>query len=86
MNKYVKALAGLVLFSATVHLSILLVYAFIWRNIDIWNYFNILELDFIWPKIAGGLLFNTLSGICAAIIYMAFLIYQIEKERNRPKS
>lgn len=81
MNKYLKALASLILFSAITHLCILLVYAIILKDINMWNYFKIIELNRIFPGIDQGGFFNVLSVITAVAIYSFFLIkYGYKKE------
>jgi hypothetical protein len=87
MNKYLKAALGLVFFSVFLHLFILLVFAFIRQDIGLWNYFNILEIDFIFPNVASGWFYNTLSGIAAAAVYLlCLLIITIRSRKNKVKN
>ncbi len=73
-NKYIKALKRTILFSAVVHLSILLGYALFTNNFKILNLYNILDLEFIFPNILNGSFSDISSLIVLIIIYILFLL------------
>jgi len=73
-NKYIIALKRTILFSAIIHLLILLWYAINTGNLKIINLFNILDLDLIYPNILKGNLSDFLSILALIIIYIVFLV------------
>ncbi len=77
-NKYLNALFLLMLVSATVHMLILFGFAIAKQDIYILNYFNILDLDIIFPSILfNSLVGNISAGLLVLVIY--FLILTINK-------
>lgn len=73
-NKYLNALFVLMLFSAAVHMIILICLAIFRGDIYILNYFNILDLDILFPAIFyNDFLGSILSFIFAGILYILIL-------------
>jgi len=67
--RYLDALLKLILFSALVHIVILVIHAVRERDFSVMNYFNILDLDFFFPGIEEGVLSNVLSVVVMVVIY-----------------
>jgi len=73
-NKYLNVLFVLMLFSAAAHMIILICLAVFRGDIYILNYFNILDLDILFPTIFyNDFLENILSFIFAGILYILIL-------------
>lgn len=72
-NRYVRAALQLVLFSALLHLGILLIEFILSGDLRLFNYFNILDLPFFWPGIDSGAISHLLSAVIIAGIYIFFL-------------
>ena len=68
-NRYVQALMGLILFSAIIHMFLLAVYAVIDADVTYLNYFNIIDLDLIFPNIGMGGFSQIFSLLTAVVIY-----------------
>ncbi len=73
-NRYLDALLKLMLLSASIHMIILILYSIIKLEPAHVNYFNILDLEFIFPGIEEGLLSNVLSVVSVIIVYLAIFI------------
>ena len=71
-NRYLDALLKLILFSALVHIFILVIHAVREKDVSILNYFNILDMDFFFPGIADGVLSNVLSVGVMVVIFGLF--------------
>lgn len=86
-NRLWDAFLKLVLFSAGLHVVLLVVYSILHLNFLPLNYFNILDIDLFFPGIINGALSNILSVICIVAIYL--LIYfnltdkSVEKVRRK---
>lgn len=77
-NKYVNSLLLLMLFTAGIHMLILLFVAFSRGDLYILNYFNIVDLDILLPQIfKNDFLGNFASLVFATGIY--FLILKSNK-------
>lgn len=73
-NKYFNAIFVLMLFSASLHMLILFYLAIIQKNIYILNYFNILDLDLLFPKIfVDNFTLNCIAFLVVIILYIYFL-------------
>jgi len=73
-NKYLNSLFLLMLFSASVHMLILFYLAFSRGDLYILNYFNILDLDILFPLIFRNNFFgNFTSLIFAVLLYILIL-------------
>ena len=73
-NRYLDALLKLMLLSASIHMIILILYSIVKLEPAHVNYFNILDLEFLFPGIEEGLLSNVLSAVCVVIVYLAIFI------------
>lgn len=73
-NKYANAVLLLMLLSASVHMLILFFLAFNKGDLYSLNYFNILDLDILFPSIfKNGFLGNFASLIFTASLYILIL-------------
>jgi len=80
-NRYLNSLFILMLFSALVHMLILFFSAFSRGDLYILNYFNILDLDILFPAIFQNNFFgNFASLIFVALFYV--LILKISSKNN----
>ncbi len=73
-NKYIDALLKTMLFSASIHMIILIVQAIRTGDIMIINYFNILDLEIYYPHILKIPQTHLIAASVALIIYLTFLI------------
>lgn len=73
-SKYVEALKKTVLFSATVHLLILLGNAIFTNNLKMLNLFNILDIELLFPNILNNSFSDISAIIVLFIIYIVFLL------------
>lgn len=73
-SKYIQALKKLILFSASTHLVILAIYAITNNDLQILNYFNIIDIDLFFPEIVNTYLYQALAVIIPTGIYVFFLI------------
>ena len=80
-NKYFVALKNLILYSAIIHLILLIIYSIIKWDIVYLNYFNILDFDLFLPNIIHGYLSQILSIIVLVIVYL--VIYFIPLKNNK---
>ncbi|OGZ84035.1 MAG: hypothetical protein A2599_00990 [Candidatus Staskawiczbacteria bacterium RIFOXYD1_FULL_39_28] len=72
-NKYLNALFLLMLFSAIVHMVILFIFAIVSKNVNILNYFNILNLNYFMPDFFNNLLGNITSFLFVILLYAIIL-------------
>ena len=72
-NKYLNALFLLMLFSAIVHMVILFIFAILSKNVNILNYFNILNLNYFMPDFFNNLLGNITSFLFVILLYAIIL-------------
>ena len=72
-NIYLDSLFKLMLLSASIHMIILIGAAILRADIKILNYFNIPDLEFIFPHIVDGFASDVASALVAAAIYGVFL-------------
>jgi|GEM_PF-751963 hypothetical protein len=80
-NRYIKALTGLVLLSASIHIVILVIYSIINLDIRYLNYFNIIDVDLFLPEIADGPLSQILSIITIVVVFI--VIYAGLTKKNK---
>ena len=78
-NKYINSLFILMLFSAIVHMLILFFLAFARGDLYILNYFNILDLDILFPAIFK----NDFFGNFASLIFMILLYLLVLKTSSK---
>ena len=79
-NKYFDALKKLIMFSAIVHISLLVIYSIIKFEMIHINYFNILDLDLFFPNIIYGPFSLIFSIITMIIIYFIFYFEILKKK------
>jgi len=72
-NKYLNAMLVLMLFSAAVHMVILVFFALASRDLYVLNYFNILDVDLLYPAIFNTAAGNIFAGIFMIGLYLAIL-------------
>lgn len=73
-KKLIDALKNMVLFSALFHMTLLIIYAIATGNINVLNYFDVLDLEFYWPPIVGGWESNIASLFAAILVTVFFYI------------
>lgn len=73
-NKYLDALLKLFIFSATIHIVILIIYSIIHLSITSLNFFEILQLNLIFPFLTNNLIIMIPATIAALDIYLFFLL------------
>ncbi len=71
-NRFLNALSKFLLFSAYIHFILLVSYTFYHMDFMSMNYFNILDLEFLFPSILEGLRMQILAGLIAVFIYVLF--------------
>jgi len=72
-NKYLNALLVLMLFSAIAHMAALFILALAGGNVQVLNYFNILDIDALIPNLLNGFAGNVISWLIAASLYLVIL-------------
>lgn len=80
-NRYIKALTGLVLLSASIHIVILVIYSITNWDIRYLNYFNIIDVDLFIPEVVDGLLSQILSMVTIVVIFI--VIYAGLKKKKK---
>jgi hypothetical protein len=78
-NKYLNALFLLMLFSATIHMLILFVFAVISKNVHILNYFNLINLNYFIPDFFSNTSGDIISFLFVIVLYIIILNFN---ERN----
>ena len=78
-NRYFDALLKLMLFSAIVHVGLLIVYSIFSKDLFILNYFNILDFDLVYSRIATGVTNFIISGVVVIVIYIIILRFFTKK-------
>ncbi len=77
-NKYINALKGLMLFSAILHMFLLIVYSIINLNMIELNFFSIVNLDLFFPNIINGSFSQIFSIITMLVIYCTFYFISLK--------
>ncbi len=72
-NKYLNTLFMLILFSAIVHILILFYIAITTANLNILNYFSILQINYFIPNFLSDFWGNIISIIFVIFIYFTIL-------------
>ena len=72
-NKYINALFILMLFSAIVHMLIIFYSALTLGDLYIINYFNILDLDALYPEAFNSFIGNVFSILFVVAVYLVIL-------------
>lgn len=68
-NKYLNTFFLLMLFSAMIHMLVLFALAITSKNIYVLNYFNILDLDLIFPLLLNNFWGNVASAVTVVLLY-----------------
>ena len=77
-NDYLDALFKLMLLSAAVHMIILIATAIVNLDFKVLNYFNILDLEIIFPSIIEGVA----SDVAATVVAIAIFVYFLWQNRS----
>ncbi|KAF0134252.1 MAG: hypothetical protein FD145_764 [Candidatus Saganbacteria bacterium] len=75
MKRYIDALKRFILFSAITHIILLIIKFIATRNLNIINYFNILDIDLFIPGVVQSQMSQVLSPIVMVGIYLVILKY-----------
>jgi len=81
-NPYIDALLKLMLFSASLHMAILIANSLFSGNFGLLNYFDILDLEWIFPSLSGTGLPFILGTLLALGIYTLFLVQSINHQKK----
>lgn len=75
-NKYINAVLLVMLFSAGIHMLILFYLALISGNFYLLNYFNIIDLDVLFPSLfTNSPMGNIVSVLLVVLLYFFILKY-----------
>jgi len=74
-NRYLDALLKLMLFSAIFHMILLVIYAIRVQSILPLNYFNILDVDLLYPIAINGNVAQIFAGGFALALWIVFYIF-----------
>lgn len=80
-NRFLDAFLKLLLVSAIIHLSIIVVFLIITKNIKVLNYFNILDIDSFFPEVINGTLSQILSAGIVIFIYIVIFFFFTKSKR-----
>lgn len=75
-----EAVKKLIQFSAITHLSILFISAILESNIVVLNYFNILDIDFLFPGIIEGTASQVIALLTGFLIFVIIYAFFTNKE------
>ncbi len=73
-NKYLNSLFILMLFSASAHMLTLFYLAFARGDLYILNYFNILDLDILFPLIFKNDFFGNFASLIFAVLFYTLIL------------
>lgn len=82
LKKVGKSFLNLFLFSAIMHIIILLISVIKNGDIKYLNYFRIIGLEEFWPKITNGGISDLVSALVMVSVVMFFLIISFRKIRE----
>lgn len=68
-NKYIEALIKFILFSAILHIILLVIYSIFKGKLIYLNYFKVLDLDLFFPGITNGLASQAFSFLILVLVY-----------------
>ncbi|MGE0793112.1 MAG: hypothetical protein AB7V77_02965 [Candidatus Woesearchaeota archaeon] len=77
---YFIALKNLIIFSAIIHMCLILVYSILTKDISFLNYFNIIGLNLFFPEIVGSI---TQIFSFTSIIILFLIMYRLESLRGK---
>lgn len=69
------------LFSAAIHMVVLVFYFFQTKDFSLFNFFSITELDLFLPVDKGGTLSDVISAVTSLLLFVGFYIF-ISKYRK----
>lgn len=72
-NKYLNAFLLLMLFSAIVHMIVLFCWFLASKDIYVFNYLNILNLNYFYPDLSGNIWWYVLSVVSVILTYLIIL-------------
>lgn len=81
MKKIIKCFVKFVTLTALFHILFLIIKTIKDGNVKNLNYFRILDLDFLFPKITHGLLSDILSLTLMLSIFGVFLFFSFQKKQ-----
>ncbi len=73
-NRYIDSVFKLILFSASLHILILFMAAFLRKDPPMLNYFKILNVEYLFPNFPFGNFSNVASVFVLFSVYLIFLI------------
>ncbi|MBU2103245.1 MAG: hypothetical protein ABH865_09475 [Candidatus Omnitrophota bacterium] len=74
-NRFQEAFVKFVLFSAIIHVVVLLILALRSATATYLNYFYILQINLLFPGLTHGAMAQIVSILSAAIIYLVILLF-----------
>ncbi len=80
-NNIVLAFVALMLFSAAIHIVVLVCYFFQTRDFSLFNFFSITELDLFLPVDKDGVLRDVISAALSFSLFVVFYMF-IKKYRK----
>ncbi len=81
-NKFFKGLKNIMLLSAVFHMIMITVYSITKSNTVKFNFFDILDLDLFFPKIASGII-SQISSIFTFVIFYSLIVFLISLRRRK---
>jgi len=79
-NKYLNALFILMFFSAVIHMAIISFWLLLTRDVYIFNYFNILDLDLFFPNMLNSVWGNLFSLVFMVSFYL--IIFKCQERKS----
>ena len=79
-NRYIDALKKFVVFTAIIHIYLLIVYSIMKSDIMHLSYFNIIGLNLFLPDIMNGVFSQIVSIIIIVTIYFIIYFYFVKKD------
>ena len=80
-NRILQAFFKLMLISAGLHITILLIHFFFTGDISLFNFFRIIELDLFFPHLMAGSLGDYFSSFAVGAIYLFSFFYLTESNK-----
>lgn len=76
MKTVVKNIKNLILFSAILHLTILVIFAITQQDFSVLSYLNIIEINLLFPDFPES---HIISFLVAIVIYVGIHAYSLKK-------
>ena len=80
LKKILKSFLNFFLFSALIHIGILIISAIKNGNIKYLNYFRIIGLEEFWPKISNTNTSDLISAVIMVIMVLSFLGFSLKNK------